>query len=305
MKRFVFKIALFVVLNAALAFAALSIVDSRYHFKQWETDSILLSMPENTRLDLLIMGTSRARILTRVHCNWETFAREFGDSIFNIAVPFGGGIVPEKIYLKNFFREGNSADTILFFVDACMFFAPQPNREHRFVNYEPLRAGFFFDLVTNDQPLDRIATYVESKFSYRWFTLKPGYVGCHTMELKPEDMDPAKMKKRLDSIYFEGLNERYFQKYILDFKDILRMAQERGSRIIIAFAPILLGDQPGMPRLMKELNEYQKEFDFEIHDFTHAIPDLACFCDYDHLNAKGVERLVTECLRPILTQEAK
>ena len=45
--RLLGKIALLLALNAALGLAALHIHDGRLHYARWETDSILLTMPQS------------------------------------------------------------------------------------------------------------------------------------------------------------------------------------------------------------------------------------------------------------------
>ena len=300
MKQFAAKSALFLLVNGLIGVAMLAAVDSRYHFEQYETDSILLSTPKNTHFGLVILGSSRARLLTRIRCNYELLERELDIEVLNLAIPFGGGIVPEKMFLRNFFDCGNSADTVLFFLDAFMLFSPQPNREHRFVSYEPLRPRFLRQMLTNDMPPERIFTYLESKFAHRWFTQRPGVVECDHGVIRDRQMDAEKVRKRHESLYFEGLSETYFTKYARVLEAILAMAQDNGCRIIIAFPPTLLGEQPGTQRLLQEFEKLRTTYDFEVHDFTNAIRDLGLYSDYDHLNSEGVEVFVTRFLRPVL-----
>ena len=300
MKQFAAKSALLLLINGLIGVAMLAAVDSRYHFEQYETDSILLSTPKNTHFGLVILGSSRARLLTRIRCNYELLERELDIEVLNLAIPFGGGIVPEKMFLRNFFDCGNSADTVLFFLDAFMLFSPQPNREHRFVSYEPLRPRFLWQMLTNDMPPERIFTYIESKFTHRWFTQTPGVVPCAPRVIPDIQMDAEKIRKRHESLYFEGLSETYFTKYARVLEAILAMAQDKGCRIIIAFPPTLLGEQPGTPRLIEKLEKLRTTYDFEVHDFTNAIRELSFYSDYDHLNSEGVEVFVMQFLRPVL-----
>jgi hypothetical protein len=302
MRRFFVKLAAFIAVNAAGAALFLCVVDSRLHFNQWETDSILLATPTNTELSLLLMGTSRTRILTRVKCNYDCFAREFG-SVFNIAIPFGGGIVPEKIYLDNFYRQGNRAGTILYFIDPFTLFSDEPNRQHRLVYYEPLRPWFLTQLALNEFPMSRILIYVQSKFTTRWCTQTPGDVprDPHTVQ---GPLDPEMIRKRVDSLYYDGLSEEWFTKYAGTLREIMQLARDHKSRLVLAFPPTLLGSQPGELRLLQELTKLRMEYDFEFHDFTEKIKDPSLYSDYDHLNSRGVERFVQEYHKPILKQDS-
>jgi len=301
MKQFLVKSALLLLLNGVIGLAMLAAVDSRYDFEQYETDSILLSTPKDTHFGLVILGTSRARLLTRIRCNYELIERELGVEVLNLAVPFGGGVVPEKMFLRTFFDRGNDADTMIFFLDAFMLFSPQPNRRHRFVNYEPLRPGLLWQLLTNDMPAERILAYLDSKFTYRWFTQKPGLVECDHQVIPGGQVDAGKVRERHESLYFEGLSEDFLGKYARVLEEILSMAEDNGCRVIIAFPPTLLGEQPGTPRLLEELDRLGERHEFEVHDFTDAVLDPRLYSDYDHLNSEGVEVFVTQYLRPVLS----
>jgi len=301
MKKFIFKTIVFCAINVLAAIIVLAVVDSHYHFQQYETDSILLATPYNTEFGTVILGTSRARILTRVKCNWECLERELNMPVLNLAIPFGGGIVPEKLYLANFFRQGNRTKTILYFIDAFTLFSPQPNKQHRLVYYEPFRFAFLYDLMRNGFPLQRVFIYLQSKFTWRWFTQTPGGVPCDYETVKPP-VDPDKVKKRVESLYFDGLNEVYFRKYVGVLGEILDMAKAHGCRVILALPPTLLGSQPGEMRLLEQLTVFRRNYDFEFYDFTDKIGEPELFGDYDHLNSRGVEVFAHTLLKPLFVR---
>lgn len=305
MKRFVIKLCGFAVINAVIAGAVLAVIDSRYAFEQFETDSVLLSMPRGEEVGVLVMGTSRARVLTRVRCNLECLERELGCKVFNIAAPFGGGIVPEKIYLGEFYGRGNRAGTILFFLDPFTMFSPQPNKDHRFVYYEPLRPSLLLAMARNEIPFRRILIYIQSKFTWRWVSQAAGAVPCDFETVKDGKPDPEKARLRVESLYFDGLNEGYFEHYAETLRDILEMAKRHETRVVVALPPTLLGPQPGADRLMRQLDEFKKSYALEFYDFTGAITDTALFSDYDHLNSPGVETFVKEHLLPVLRERMK
>ena len=302
MKLFLIKLGLFLALNAAVALAALVILDTRYSFEQYETDSLLLSTPRNTHFDLVILGTSHARVFNRIKHNHDFLTHELDMKILNLAIPFGGGVLLEKMYVANFFDCGNETDTILYFLDPFVFFSPMVNKYHKFVYYEPFRLSFLIRMLKNRMPPERIFTYIRSKFSYRWVTQKPGLVAYDdiTLDTYGIELDPERMRARAESLYPDGLNETYFAQYGAALGEILEMARQHGCRTIIAFSPSLLGREKGAPRLLELLDTYREQYDFEFHDFTDAIPDEKLYSDYDHLNSKGVEVLVAQFIKPIL-----
>ena len=301
MRRFAIKLALFLAANAAAAAVALAFIDARYGFAQFETDSILLSMPREENVGLLIMGTSRARLLTRVKCNLESLELATGLSTFNIAVPFGGGIVPSKMYLEQFYRRGNSADTILFFLDLFTMYSHQYNRDHRFVYYEPLRPSFLLAMVRNDIPIRRVFIYIQSKFSGRWISQTPLPVHCEYHVIEAPDPEIARLRE--ESLYPDGVDNEIFAHYAKTLIDILEMAKKDGANVIIAFPPTMLGPQPGSEHLLGLLEQVKADYPVEFHDFTDVITDTALFLDYDHINSYGVELFVEQHLAPILRQK--
>jgi len=298
MKRLAIKIGIFLAINAACAFLVLAVADRRLHFNQWETDSILISTPRETAFDYVILGTSRARLLNRVKANHDVMERELGRTM-NLALGFGGGIVPEKIFLQNFFREKNTTKTIVYFLDAFTLYSDEPNRMHRLVYYEPFRPWFLTQLVLNDFPFERIFIYIQSKFTRRWFTQVPAGARGDKARVKTP-IDPELAKKRVESMYFDGLNEDYFKKYMGTLREIFELARDNKCRLVLAFPPTLLGSQPGEYQVLAQLANLRKEFTFEFHDFTEKIKNPEFYSDYDHLNAKGVEVFVQDYLKPAL-----
>jgi len=302
MKRFAIKAVAFILINILIGGAVLTVVNSRYAFKQYETDSILLPMPRDTHYGVLIMGTSRGQLFTRYKDNLETVETAFGANVYNLSIPFGGGILPSKMFLTTFFERGNRADTVLYFIDPFVMFSPKPNREHRLVNYEPLWPTFLWQMVKNDMPRERIVTYIQSKFTKRWFTQTPQLMTRNNKRMHDDQVNPEKVKMRNDSLYFDGLNEQHFQTYAAVLDDILERANHEGCRVILAFPPTLLGEQPGSDRLLAELEKLHKKRTFEFHDFSNTIQDPAQYFDYDHLNSDGVEKFTKEYLKPIINR---
>lgn len=301
MKKLAFKIIMFMALNAACAVMVLVIADRRLHFNQWETDSILISTPRDTAFDYVFLGTSRARLLNRVKANNDLIQSELGPTM-NLALGFGGGIVPEKIFLQNFFREKNTTKTIVYFIDAFTLFSDEPNRMHRLVYYEPLRPWFLTQLVLNDFPFERILIYVQSKFTRRWFTQVPA--GAKGDDARVETpVIPDLVKRRVESMYFDGLNADFFKKYTGTLREIFEIARDNKCRLVLAFPPTLLGAQPGEYQLLQQLAILRKEFTFEFYDFTEKIKNPEFYSDYDHLNSKGVDLFVREHLKPVLDKK--
>ena len=302
MKRFILKLGLFVLMNASAGLAALALLDARYSFEQWQTDSLLLSTPRNTDYDLVILGTSHARLLTRFKYNYEFLTRELDMRILNLAIPFGGGVLLEKMYFRNFFDRGNTAKTVLYFLDPYVFFSSLPNKYHKFVYYEPIRFSFLARMICHGMPFERVFTYIRSKFSWRWLTQKPILIAYDGIQMADYgiSMDPERMRARAESLYPEGLDETSYASYAPMLDEVIAMGRERGCRVIIVFPPTLLGPEKGASRVKQLLDACRERHAFEFHDLTDAVPEPDLYSDYDHLNSKGVELFITQHIKPIL-----
>ncbi|HOZ46161.1 MAG TPA: hypothetical protein PLO37_07250 [Candidatus Hydrogenedentes bacterium] len=300
MKPCAYKLVWLAAFNAALGMAFLVLVDMGRDLDQCQTDSVLLAMPQDTQFDLAILGSSRAKLFTRIRPNIECLERTLGTRVFGMATPFGGGIVPAKLYLDSFYAQGNRADTVLLFLDPFMLFCRGPNEGHKLVYWEPFRFSFFVRMVREGFDYRRLVTYIRSKFLWNHIAQKPIELGRHDETLSSDLLDPERMSMRMNSLYPDGLDPAQFTRYAKTLRDVIATGQRQGARMIIAFAPTLLGDDPGRPMVAAFLDELQAQHEFEVYDFTHAVADPGLFADYDHLNSAGVEEFVSRTLKPLL-----
>lgn len=303
MKRFLIKISLLVGINVAIALIIMTVIDARRSFQQWETDSILYVTPKNESYDFVSLGTSRGRVFSEFKDNHDFVVRELGMKFLNLAISFGGGILPEKMFLKYFFDRGNHTKAVVFFLDPFMMFSDGSNKYHRFVYYEPFRPRFLLELFRNGIPIQRIITYVRSKFGSYWFVRGPVVKERDPRVAQRKDTDAEMKLKRMDSLYPEGLDRDIFKGYCEDLVEILGMAKNHGARMIIIFAPTLLGPEPGARWVTEFLDTCKSRYEFEVYDYTDLIQDYGYFADHDHLNSRGFEFFVKQYLEPILRKQ--
>jgi len=303
MKRFLIKISLLVGINVAIALIIMTVVDARRSFQQWETDSILYVTPKNESYDFVSLGTSRARVFSEFKDNHDFVVRELGMKFLNLAIPFGGGILPEKMFLKHFFDRGNKTKAVVFFLDPFMMFSDGSNKYHRFVYYEPFRPRFLLELFRNGIPIQHIITYVRSKFGSYWFVRARVVKERDPRVAERKDTDIEMERKRIDGLYPDGLDEGVFKRYCKDLLEILGMAKNHGARMMIIFAPTLLGPEPGARWVTKFLDTCKTDYAFEVYDYTNMIQDYGYFADHDHLNSRGFEFFVKQYLEPILRKQ--
>lgn len=287
-------------LNVALAWAVLWATGSYRSYEQWETDSILYATPKNASFDFVSLGTSRTRIFSEFKDNHDFVARDLGLRFLNMAIPFGGGILPERLYLENFFERGNSAKAVVLFLDPFVLFSDRLNREHRFVYYEPFRARFMAKLIVNRFSFERLTTYIRSKFTRYWFERGPVVKARDNRVADVARADPATLRKRMENLYPEELNEAHFARYTREVVQILDMAASRRSKAFVVLLPTLLGEEPGYAKVKAFLEQCRAQHPFTLCDWSKTMQEARFFADHDHLNHEGFKYLAKNLLLPAL-----
>ena len=300
MKRLAIKGAGLALLNVCLGLAFLHVHESRLAYEPWETDSVLLTMPRGEQVDLAILGSSRAHVLSRYKDNRETLERELGMRTVNMALPLGGGIRPARYYLECFFEGGSTTPRLLYVLDPFVFFLAGPNDSHKFVYAEPLRFSFLKKLVFDGYPVKRILTYVRSKFSHAWLAQVAKPLDRFERTAEYAINDQRLFDGRINNLYSDGLQEDNFIRYRAQFIKILELCRERNVSMFVVLPPTLLGPEPGAVQVLGWLDSLKSEYDFELHDMTSVMAEPEHYYNLDHLNTAGVEFFVREFLAPIL-----
>lgn len=301
--RFLVKAACLAGVNAALGLALLRLHECTVQYAPWDTDSVLFVMPENEDFDLVILGSSHAYLLSRFRAHHEILERELGMRVLNLAMPTGGGLTPARFFLEYFFDRGNRAKAVVYFLEPFVFFNPGTNEAHKFVYFEPLRLRFLAKLLLNRFDSRQIITYIRSKFSYTWFAQRPAPLDADYVSLEGKQIDPGVIEQRIESLYMGPLHESHFQRFAPELERILECCRNEASSVLLITPPTLLGHEPGHERTRQYLDTLHARFDFAYYDFTNALWDRRYFRNYDHLNTPGVERFVSDLLRPILCGE--
>jgi hypothetical protein len=303
LKKFVLKLCLLVGVNVVGALTVIIAVDSTRSFEQWETDSVLYVTHKNVHYDFVTLGTSRARIFSEFKGNCDYIHDELKMRFLNLAIPFGGGILPEKMFLEYFYARGNSADCVVLLLDPFTLFSDGSNLYHRFVFYEPFRPRFLLELFQNKYPIQRIITYVRSKFGLYWFQRAALVKEQDPRVATRNESDAETAKKRMDSLYPDGLNETAFVHYSKVLEEIFAMAKAHSARMIVITPPTLLGPEPGAARLKEFLDQCGSRYSFEFYDYTNVMQDYSMFADHDHLNSNGFRFFTKNYLEPILRKK--
>jgi hypothetical protein len=301
--RLVWRCALFAALNAVLAVTVLKIHETTLVRKRWETDSILLVMPEDEHRDVVMLGTSHAYVCARFQEHQAATERALGRSVFNMAVSQGGGITPARFYLETYFDLGNRADHVVYLLDPFVFYTAGSNEDHKFVNFEPFRFRFLAKMVYNGYNYRQIVSYLRSKFSAQWLLQKPEVLIHHVKGYPPELVTPARIEKRMKTLYPDGLPEANFERYKAEFLKIVACCKAQGAALNVVIPPTLMGSETGHGTMMAWLETLRDRGDITLDDFSNAMKDPARYYNLDHLNLSGIEQLMGQFVRPVLDGE--
>ena len=300
MRKLLLKIGLFFALNATLAILILQLHANTLTTLPWETDSILMTMPRDSHTDLVFLGTSRTYLLSRFQEHHTMTEAALGRSLFNMALPQGGGITPARFYLESFWEQGNTTDRVIYFLDPFVLYSAGANDNHKFVYFEPFRLSFLAKLIRNRYPYHRIITYIRSKFSAAWLLQKPKPLVHHTAAIPESDYTAERIALRLNSLYPDGLPEDVFATYTAEFKRIVELCEQHNTPLTVIVAPTLLGPEPGHESMMAWLHTLEKERGIDVHDWVNAMPDRTKYYNLDHMNLSGIERFMRNFVRPML-----
>jgi len=303
MKELVIKAVIFLGINFSLALVAVNVPQYLYSWNNANTDSNLKIIPENQKFDLLIMGTSRARGLSRgkSHAFLERVLRK---RVINIARGGGGGIVPESLYFEWFVTRGNSADVIIYAIDPFVFFSDLWNRKRFFATDEPLDFGFLCLMVKKHISTTVVWNYILSKFTVDWLLDRPQ--NFEKKQKKLNRNDPEAVHKRIQSLYLEGVKEVTFRRYSKAFETLVQQMSRHANRVVLLFIPTLLGHEPGQDKvaeLCRKLTEKYRNVEF--YDMASAMQFPLFFYNHDHMNNQGVSQFVLKYLKPILSQNER
>lgn len=296
MKYWFIKLTIFTLLNVIIYVLIASIPVWRYDFKNHTTESNLLvipTTPNQRHFPLLMMGTSHARIFSR-NDSHMVLERILGKSMLNISKGGGhGGLLPEYLFLKYFYNNGNKAETIFYFLDPWVLYSTEWNEENYFLTDEPIDLAFFLSLLKEGVAKEAIMNYLKSKITSLWIYMKPQEMSKNNKVIP--FVNEELIKKRVDSLYIDGLNQENFQKYNQLFKRIVTLAHDNGARFVVIIPSTLLGEMPGT----KQVRQLTKELGIEFYDASTAIKESKYYYDLDHFNFAGIEIFTEYILKPI------
>ncbi len=299
MKQFWWKTVVFaginlLILSGVLLRAWQKDDDLFFHFSL--TESVLNSLPENQEYDLLIMGSSHGRIFSRGP-NHRVVEQILGLRMANISRS-AAGIIPESAYLDYFYSKGNSAETIVYFLDPFVFSTVRWNERQFFLTEEPFEPGFLRRMIRYGIEPGVMYAYIRSKFEHEW-KKNHGIVRIDesfALEYRVEES----VRKRLEALYPDGYTKAVMDSYIPELKALLELARQHKTRVVFILPPTLLGKTPGHSDLVNHLRQINQQYQIPYYDYSDEIRDPRLYYNHDHLNRRGVRLFTLQYLKPLL-----
>ncbi len=294
------KAALLLAINVAMGLAYTMGLDARRDYEPWETGSALYQIPSRTHCPYVFMGSSHMGALRRCPENVDTVREATGTDVRFIA-KFGSGIFQHRLFLQEFYRRGNSADTIVCFIDPFAFYSPVWNDTMRFIQNEPLDLTFFLDLCRSRVSANTLFSYVHSKFELKWFRQRPNAINREICDKHVERRMPF-TGRFVDEFYPHGTDEAMLRRYMEDLRKFIDIAESRGSQLILIEPPMLLGHLPGIEAFRRALRDTLDGRHVVYRDFSENITDIRLFRNHNHLNDAGVQVFMSDFLSPLLKE---
>ncbi len=300
-KKFISGAFLFIGINILVLLISFRIIhyfEHCYQYHNWETDSDLLIIPQNKSVDLLIMGSSHARIFTRDknHLRVENILHK---SLIDIGKGGGeGGIVTNLVMLNYFYDQGDTAKQIIYFIDAWPFFSSKWNEKSYFLTNEPINADLLRLCFQYHVDHDVMLNYFKSKYTIDWLERKPKSREINNDEL--HDISREAIEKRLASLYIEPYDVNVFNHYAFLMEEVIQLARAHHAKLTFIFPPTLLDDNRGKDKVLKLLSGFKTKYGTDYYDYSNVIQDYTLFYNHDHLNTKGVAFFTDKYLAPLL-----
>lgn len=305
-RRGMAKFALFVVVNAiglVLAVALAAKLGERNRFPVGKSESVLLTIPEDTHYDVLIVGPSHAQEFSWSG-NHERVEEILGADVANLSSE-GTGPVPVDIFWKIWRERGNTADTVLYVAHPFAFYSSRFNEDNRFTGKEPIDPTMLSEMIDRGFGTDNVMFYFQSKFNPVWVVGKPR-ADNGELEVGSEPIEPDLLEAAVGRLYPDGTDNDAFEKYAAVFDETVREMRDAGMRVVIMIPPTLMGEPDGLEAAAEHFEGLARSDDgITFLDLTGVIEDHSEFLDLSHLNTAGVVHLTREYLEPALAVQAE
>ncbi|MCC7076643.1 MAG: hypothetical protein IT198_05910 [Acidimicrobiia bacterium] len=300
-RRGMAKLLIFVLVNAVgltVALMAAAKMGEQKRYPVGKSESVLLTMPEDTHFDVLVVGPSHAQEFAWSG-NHERVEGILGADVANLSSE-GTGPVPVDIFWQMWRERGNSAGTVVYFAHPFAFYSSRFNEDNRFTGKEPLDPTLLGELVARGFGTDNVMFYIQSKFNPEWIAGKARGDNAD-IEVDAGPVSPELHDAAVANLYPDGTDGATFERYAAVFDATVRDMRAAGTNVVIVVPPTLMGEPKGMDRATAHVEELAAADEGIVFlDLTGKVEDHSLFMDLSHLNTRGVELVTEEYLAPLL-----
>jgi len=295
------NIALFFLLNVLLLGVLLWLGNYRlqqFHFNFSNTESNVLFMPENEKFDVVILGSSHARSLSRKG-NHERMENSTGKKIANLSKGHGaGGIKNQGLYLDYFLKKGNTANTLVYFIDPFVFYNDKMDNNNFIYNNEPFSFSFAAHIIGHGTRTETFVNYLKYKLKPYWWNYAPDTDAAETRLLT--EADSTKFEKRLAVMYPDGMKKEIREEKINYLRKVIDTAMKNKMKIVFVVPPTLLGKLPEHDSMIQTIQLPVRDTGIPVYDYSTAVTLPEYYYDLDHLNTAGCHYFTEIYLKKIL-----
>lgn len=300
-KRFVFLtiIELIVIAYILTDLFVLSKTTPEVRLANWETEANLPVIGKREYYDVVMLGTSHARIFSRYQ-NHERVEKALDRKFINLSQGGErGGVRNQQVYLDYFLRRRNTAETLVYFVDPFVFYRSSlDNNEKIYIN-EPYRKDFASLLKQVETDTKKIDFY-NTKDSRGIQPIEYPEFDKTYQETQSGTPSLDAINERIQFLYTDDYNKVKFDETLRVLMGTITKAKNEGMRVIVIVPTTQLPEQLGDKYVLEALKEESNKGDFEYYNYSHIISDTAMYYDTDHLNTEGIVFFTKQYLKPIL-----
>lgn len=320
MKRFISKILILLMINIIIYNFVIYILYNKSFL------SSICTAPRNEKYDFVLMGTSH----TQLFYNYIV-EPIIAKKMKNLATG-AAGVIPQKIQLECFFETNNKAKQVVYILDPWALYSDRWNEANYILQQEGIEYSYFFKLLGNNVDKKVLFNYFRDKLADNYdkfmrdlltpkitpsvekpkpkddlkealankeILLREERMAQKTLE-EQDALNKAEDKQRLDALYDQGLNMRFFARYSKEVEKIILLAKENNSTIFFIIPPTLMGKMPGHDNTVRLLSGLKKRYGTNYFDLSTVMQSQDFYFDREHLSKSGVEYFTQNYLKKII-----
>ncbi len=273
--------------------------------ERWETLGTLFLIGSDEHHENVFLGSSYSFAFSRCAGAHQRVEHALQEPFLNLSTP-GGGVLPAKIFLEQYFDRGNTARDVVYFADVPFFYSRLGNEHWITLVHQPLDVPFLISCIKNGEDTISLYRYFRQKFTLKWLVDRPLALPCgpHLPESAVSLAEPAIETRyaglQKSGYYDEGLREERLVHYMRKLEDMIENTQAHGARVTIVVLPTMPLREPGERLFTWHLQEIAKRTGVTISDLAGQMREPEFFTDLSHLNERGVVHLARNYLAPLL-----